>query len=87
MPRILQQPDAPEVAAILDGPVVLAGLTDHDGGLHGELKECLAPNTEHLYSYVPWKKNCYITRGQANNFRMIPLYDVTDERYTIYFSR
>lgn len=80
-------PDAPEVAAILDGPVVLAGLTDHDGGLHGALKDCLAPNTEHLYSYIPWRQNCYVTRGQQRNFRMIPLYEVTDETYTIYFSR
>lgn len=80
-------PDAPEVAAILDGPVVLAGLTEQDCGLQGELKDCLAPNTEHLYSYTPWKQSCFITRCQPVNFRFIPLYEVTDEVYTVYYSR
>ena len=87
--RLYEEPlaDAPEVSAILDGPVVLAGLIESDNGLYGNLDECLAPNTEHLYSYIPWKQNCYVTRGQKRNFKFVPLYDVTDEVYTLYFTR
>ena len=41
----------------------------------------------HTYETFVWTQNNYITRNQKENFRMIPLYDVTDEAYTLYFTR
>ncbi len=82
-------PDMPEVAGILDGPIVLAGLCDRDCGitLNGHaLNEVLSVNTEHTYSTFPWMQTCYRTRDQAANFDLVPLYDVTDETYTMYFT-
>ncbi|MBR4554705.1 MAG: glycoside hydrolase family 127 protein [Ruminococcus sp.] len=79
-------PDQQELAAILEGPVVLAGLTDRDCGLQGEPADVLMPRTEHTYSTYPWKQSCFVTRDQPENFRFIPLYEVNDETYTVYFS-
>lgn len=82
-------PDLPEVAGVLDGPIVLAGLCDRDCGidLNGKsLDEALVPNTEHTYSTFPWMQTCYRTRHQQSNFDLLPLYDVTDETYTLYFT-
>ena len=81
-------PDRPEVCGILEGPVVLAGLTESDRlDLHGqELEEVLLPVTEHTYSTYPWLQSCYRTSGQDRNFDLMPLYEITDEAYTIYFS-
>ena len=79
-------PDQPELAAMLEGPIVLAGLTDRDCGLHGDPADVLMPRTEHTYSTYPWRQSCYVTRNQPVNFRFIPLYEVNDETYTVYFS-
>lgn len=78
--------DQPELAALLEGPIVLAGLTDRDCGLHGDPAEMLIPRTEHTYSTYPWRQSCYVTRNQPSNFLFIPLYEVCDETYTVYFS-
>ena len=83
-------PDMPELTAILDGPIVLAGLVDYDCGLTMEGKkaeEVLEPQFEHTYETFPWQQNHYCTRGQERNFYLKPLYEVTDEAYTVYFSR
>ena len=82
-------PDMPELAAVLEGPIVLAGLTDADRGLtldpaHPE--NALATVTEHTYSTFPWLQSTYRTLGQSQNFTLMPLYDVTDEEYTVYFT-
>ena len=82
-------PDRPELAAAVDGPVVLAGLIGKDIGLSGDFDEpetIFAPRSEHLYSTYTWKQNCYSTRMQKENFEFIPLYDVKDETYTVYFT-
>lgn len=39
---------------------------------------------EHTYDTFPWQQSVYQTRHQKDNFRLIPLYDVTDEVYTVY---
>ena len=82
-------PDMPELAAVVDGPIVLAGLTDCDCGLAGDFEnpeEFLYPQIEHTYSTFPWKQNCYVTRNQPKNILFKPLYEITDEVYTVYFT-
>ena len=81
--------DAPYLAAAVDGPVVLAGLTDADRGLKGDPEK---PETmfdrrcEHTYTTYIWKQNTYVTKDQPVNFEFKPLYEITDEKYTVYFS-
>ncbi len=81
-------PDAEELAAFVDGPVVLAGLTRDVDTIKGDFDrpdEFLSKNTEHVYDSFIWLQNNYVTRHQHKNIRLIPLYEVTDEPYTIYF--
>lgn len=83
-------PDMPELAAVVDGPIVLAGLTDSDCGLSGDFENpenFLSPRTEHTYGTFPWKQNYYITRNQPKNILFKPLYEITDETYTVYFTK
>jgi hypothetical protein len=78
-------PDEPERVAFLDGPVVLAGLTDADTALVGDPSSpetILAPDNER--EWMEWLPG-YRTVHQQRNIRFIPLHDVTDERYTVYF--
>ena len=80
---------AEEMACAVDGPIVLAGLTDRDSGLQGDLNDpdgILLPEQSHTYGAFVWTQNVYQTRHQKENFRMIPLYEVTDEKYTVYFT-
>jgi hypothetical protein len=42
----------------------------------------LVPDNEREWTnWIPW----YRTVGQARGLRFIPLYEVRDERYTVYF--
>lgn len=76
-----------ELCAMVDGPIVLAGLTDADCGIKGENpSEFLSPRCEHTYGTYIWKQNCYVTKNQPKNFALRPLYDITDELYTVYFT-
>jgi hypothetical protein len=83
-------PDMPEMTAVLEGPIVLAGLHNADEGLY--LDEKHPENTfmlqaEHTYSTFPWKQSTYLTKNQPKNMTFVPLYDITDEEYTIYFTK
>lgn len=83
-------PDMPELAAVVDGPIVLAGLIDCDCGLSGSFEKpetFLYPQVEHTYSTFPWKQNCYVTRNQAENILFKPIYEITNEAYTVYFTK
>ena len=83
-------PDMPECVAVMDGPIVLAGLSDCDKGLYmkeNDVNTALIPNTEHTYSTFPWLQNTYRTMGQPTNMSFVPLYDITDETYTVYFTK
>lgn len=83
-------PDQPERAAVLDGPIVLAGMCDADRGISlsdGTLEEILYPQFEHTYNVFPWKQNTYLTKKQPENFILRPLYEITDEPYTVYFTQ
>ena len=80
---------AEELACAVDGPIVLAGLTDRDTGLRidpDDPESMLLPEQSHTYGTFVWTQNIYMTRRQQANFRMIPLYEVTDEAYTVYFT-
>lgn len=88
--RTVPLPDMPEIAAFMDGPIVLAGLTDADCGLKGDFEKpetFITPLSEHTYTTFPWKQNNYRTRDQEKNFVLKPLYEITDEEYTIYFTK
>lgn len=80
-------PGAPELVAAIDGPIVLAGLTDRDCGLTGGSDEIFRKRCEHTYATYVWQQNHYVTRKQPVNIEFIPLYEVTDEPYTVYFTK
>jgi DUF1680 family protein len=78
-------PDEPATVAFMDGPVVLAGLCDEERALHGDASDpsaLLTPDNEREWGN--WEPG-YRTRNQERNIRFIPLHDVRDERYTVYF--
>ena len=75
--------DAPEYNAFLDGPVLLAGLTDVSRMMYERTdRELLVPLDERKWS--TWQPT-YQTIGQPVNFNFKPLYDIGHEKYTIYF--
>ncbi len=101
-------PDDPATMAVMEGPVVLAGL--NAGGSyknellqHGDDKTrqgnyaidglVMFGDPQHPESFLlpdnerewrTWRRD-YRTRGQPINIRFVPLYEVFDEPYTIYF--
>ena len=80
---------AEELACFVDGPIVLAGLTDHDCGITGNQanpESILLPELSHTYGAFVWTQSTYLTRKQTQNFRLVPLYEVTNEPYTVYFT-
>jgi hypothetical protein len=80
-----QLPDEPETVAFMDGPVVLAGLCDHEMALRGDAtrpETLLAPDNEREWGN--WRPG-YRAVGQERGLRFAPLYEITDERYTVYF--
>lgn len=81
-------PDMENLAAFVDGPIVLAGLTQDVDTIRGDFDdpdEFLYKNTEHVYDALVWLQNNYITKNQPKNIRLVPLYEITDEPYTLYF--
>lgn len=78
-------PDQPGTVAFMDGPVVLAGLVDERRTLIGDIGDpasMLEPVAE--FELGVWRRS-WMTMGQPADFRMVPLHDVTDETYTVYF--
>ena len=81
--------DNPRLFSLVDGPVVLAGLTEEDRPISGDPADpssFLLPETPHTYDTYVWQQNTYRTLNQPVNFRLVPLYEVQDEPYTVYFS-
>ena len=79
-------PEHPETVAFLDGPVVLAGLVEEERILIGNatLPDTMLTNDrERNHSW--WNHGYYRTIHQDRGFRFIPLYEVKDEVYTVYF--
>jgi hypothetical protein len=78
-------PDRPDTAAMMDGPVVLAGLCSEERTLYGDPenpKTMLTPDNEP--EWANWLRG-YRAVNQERGLRFVPLYDVIDERYTVYF--
>jgi uncharacterized protein len=88
LPRRLvaeELPGRPGTVAFVDGPVVLAGLCDEERTLRGDPADplsLLAPDDEREWDR--WNAR-FRTVGQQRNLRFVPLHEVTDERYTVYF--
>jgi DUF1680 family protein len=88
LPRSLMAvplPDRPDTVAFMDGPVVLAGLVGEGRTLRGDVKDPLTmlEQTGELELGV-WRSR-YSTRRQAADFNLVPLHEITDEAYTVYF--
>lgn len=83
-------PDMPKLTAFSEGPIVLAGLCEKDCGIcveNNDPESALAGTIEHTYSTFPWQQSVYRTINQPENFEFVPIYDITDEKYTVYFTK
>ncbi|WP_141504861.1 beta-L-arabinofuranosidase domain-containing protein [Paenibacillus luteus] len=81
-----QLPGEPDTYAFLDGPIVLAGLVAEERRLAGNperLDTLLVPDRERNHSW--WNSGYYRTKGQECGIRFIPLYEIKDEAYSVYF--
>jgi DUF1680 family protein len=78
-------PDRPELVAFSDGPVALAGLCSADEPLIGDRK---APETilveDDERDWATWKRS-YRARTGGGSIRFVPLHQIGDEPYTVYF--
>jgi len=78
-------PGESSMVAFMDGPVVLAGLCEEGRTLYGD-PSCPEAMLIGDAAYDVWRwLPGYTTKDQPANFRLIPLYEVRDERYTVYF--
>ncbi len=83
--RALPIPDEPTTVAFVEGPIVLAGLCDSETALRGDVANpasLLAVDNER--QWTQWLTR-YRTVGQSRSIRLIPLHEVTDERFSVYF--
>ncbi len=79
-------PDKPDTMAFMDGPVVLAGLCDEERTLHGDKENpetMLIPDSE--FEHGRWNYGTYRTHDQERGMRFVPLYQISDDRYTVHF--
>jgi len=78
-------PDMPNKVAFMDGPVVLAGLCSEERTLYGNKEKpesILVPDNEREWSV--WLPG-YRTVNQDVALRFVPLNEITEETYTVYF--
>ncbi len=81
-------PDAKDTSAILEGPIVLAAVNTDEFCLDipdDDPGKLLSPITEHTYATFPWLQSNYTAFSGKKQIDFIPLYEVTDENYTVYF--
>ncbi len=79
-------PGSPDLAAFMDGPVVLAGLSSEERELRyrgNDPASILVPDAER--EWATWLSGFRAT-GQERGLRFRPLFEITDEPYTVYFS-
>ncbi|MBR5421099.1 MAG: glycoside hydrolase family 127 protein [Lachnospiraceae bacterium] len=76
-------PDDPSRKAVFEGPVLLAALSD-DVYLSEEPRRALKRHSEHSYEEWPWLQSHYRAYRDGGCVDFMPLYEVTDEAYTIY---
>jgi DUF1680 family protein len=88
LPRALSTcplPDRPDVVAFMDGPLALAGLIDSERLLVGDPADaCSLIELADERHWNTWQDH-YRLRNQAVGMQLMPLRDITDERYTVYF--
>lgn len=80
-------PGDPQRFALLDGPLVLAGLCGQERVLSGDLERpetMVRPARERTHSW--WNAGHHHTRGLDAGFALLPLQEITDQQYTVYFS-
>lgn len=78
-------PGSKDMYAFMEGPNVLAGLVDGAKTLTGQPAKpetMLEPAKEREWGN--WICN-YMTRGQCEDFRLMPIHEIVDEKYTMYF--
>ena len=78
-------PDEPATVAFLEGPVLLAALTDEERRIEidpARPEAFLVPDNERQWGQ--WN-NTFRLKGQAHGLRFKPLYEITDEAYAVYF--
>lgn len=78
-------PDRKDTVAFMEGPVVLAGLCDHEHMLFGDIhhpETMLAVEDERMWN--SWN-NYFKTVNQPVGIKFKPLYEIGDEAYTVYF--
>lgn len=78
-------PDKKDIVAFLDGPAVLAGILPEERIMFGSTdrpQDMLIPENER--HWCTWQ-NSYRTVNQPVGFKFKPLYEIGNERYTVYF--
>lgn len=78
-------PGQEETVAFMEGPVVLAGLVGERRTLKGDADDPLSmlePIEE--FELGIWHGH-WMTKNQPADFKLVPLHEVTDETYTVYF--
>jgi DUF1680 family protein len=71
--------------ALLDGPIVLAALTTTEPSMSP--KTPLTPQYEHVYlSGRAWQSSHFFARTAHGTETLVPLYEVVDENYAVYFT-
>jgi len=81
-------PGQKNTVAFMEGPIVLAGITDEDLTLKGDVhrpESILQSEYNQEYKAIRWTQSHYKTVGQQHNIRLVPLYEIGNEKYEIYF--
>lgn len=71
--------------AFMYGPIALVGLVDKEYEVKGNAKDIsdiVKPDNVIMGDF--WRTPLYI-KGQTQNFKLMPFYDVVGEQYTVYF--
>jgi len=69
----------------MDGPVVLAALASTEPEILA--KDAITPQYEHQYvDGRDWQSGHFLVRTRQGSMTVVPLYEVTDEAYSIYFA-
>ncbi len=70
--------------ALMDGPIVLAALTDREPVV-ANIVENLTPQYEHQYIWGrDWQSEHYLMQTPEGSIFLKPLYEIADESYTVY---
>lgn len=82
--------DNNNIVAIMDGPIALAATGKDSTNFSLDNKDvntALTPFVEHTYDTYPWSQNMYTATDNSGQILFKPLYDITDESYTVYVAK